>query len=498
MGARIEDLQPRALWGYFAELAKVPRASKNEAAAIDWVEKVAREHRAEARRDAVGNILVRVPATPGHERAPAVLLQSHIDMVCEKNRDVVHDFERDPIRPVIDGEWVRAQGTTLGADNGIGVAAALALLDEKDAVHGPLELLFTIDEETGLTGAAAIQPGYFSARFMINLDSEEIGVFTVGCAGGRDTTITLKARRAARPGLELQRVAVMGLQGGHSGTDIHKNRGNSIKLLARMLLAAAEDPAVGPISIGLLSGGSKRNAIPREASATVGVEPARVAALRAALEREAARVLAQLKGIDDRMQLTIEPPPPPGCGATSQAEARLVSDPEDALRLLRLLNGLPHGVLAMSVDIPNLVETSSNVGVVSDLGDGWQISCSSRSSVGPALEGVLAQVRSVARLAGAQTLHNDGYPGWKPNLKSPLLARARAVHQKLFQQEAEVRAIHAGLECGLLTEKYPELDILSYGPDIQGAHSPDERVRIPTVETMWAFTLALLEDLARA
>jgi dipeptidase D len=498
MTERIEDLQPRALWGYFAGLAKIPRASKNESAAMDWIEKVARERRAETRRDAVGNLLVRIAASPGREGAPAVLLQSHVDMVCEKNRDVVHDFERDPIRPVIDGEWVRAQGTTLGADNGIGVAAALAFLDEKDAVHGPLELLFTIDEETGLTGASAVEPGFFSAHYMVNLDSEEIGVFTVGCAGGRDTTIALKARRAPLAGRETRRVAVTGLQGGHSGTDIHKNRGNSIKILARLLLAAAEDPAVGAISIGALAGGSKRNAIPREAWATVAADPGRSEALRAALEREATQVQAQLKGIDDRVQLTIEPAPEMGCGSQGQAEATHVSDPEDSLRLLRLLNALPHGVLAMSVDIPGLVETSSNVGVVNDLTDGWQISCSSRSSVGPALEGVLAQVRSVARLAGAYTIHNDGYPGWKPNLQSPLLARAKDVHRKLFQKDAEVRAIHAGLECGLLTEKYPELDILSYGPDIQGAHSPDERVRIPTVAKMWAFTVALLEDLARS
>jgi dipeptidase D len=487
MTQRIEELRPQALWRHFAELSKVPRGSKKEAAAVDWIEKVAREHGAAAARDRVGNLLVRVPATPGREAAPAVLLQSHVDMVCEKNREVVHDFERDPIRPVIDGEWVRAQGTTLGADNGIGVAAALAFLDERDAVHGPLELLFTIDEETGLTGASAIEPGFFTAGYMINLDSEEIGVFTVGCAGGRDTQITLRAPRAAAGGVEILHVAVTGLQGGHSGTDIHKNRGSSVKTLARVLLAAAEDPAVGPLRVGALEGGSKRNAIPREAGATVAVAQGRAAALRRAIEAEAERVRAQLRGVDDRLQVTVEPG---AAAATADADA--------SLRLIRLLCALPHGVLAMSVDIPNLVETSSNVGVVNDLGDGWQIFCSSRSSVAPALEGVLAQVRSAARLAGAETTHSDGYPGWKPNLQSPLLARARAVHRRLFQQDAEVRAIHAGLECGLLTEKYPDLDILSYGPDIQGAHSPDERVRIPTVEKMWEFTLALLEDLARA
>jgi dipeptidase D len=490
MATRVEDLQPQALWHYFLELSKVPRGSKKEGAAIDWIEKVAREHGVEAVRDSVNNILVRVPASQGHEKAPVVLLQSHVDMVCEKNADVTHDFERDPIRMAIDGEWVRGQGTTLGADNGIGVAAALAFLDEKKSVHGPLELLFTIDEETGLTGASGIQPGYFRARAMINLDSEEIGVFTVGCAGGRDTTVTLRAPRAVRPGAALARIAVTGLTGGHSGTDIHKNRGNSIKILARLLLAAAEDAAVGPLAVGAMAGGSKRNALPREAWAVVAVDAGREGALRAAIEKEAAHLRAQVAGIEEKMQVAVETLPATG-------DARPVADPAASLRLIRLLNALPHGVLGMNVDIPDLVETSSNVGVMTDLNDGWLIANSSRSSVGPALLGVLAQVRSAARLAGAEAVHSDGYPGWKPNMKSPLLARARGVHQRLFGKEAEVRAIHAGLECGLLTEKYPELDMISYGPDIQGAHSPDERVRIPTVAKMWDFTVALLEDMTR-
>ncbi len=493
MSPRVEELEPQALWRYFVELDKIPRCSKKEAAAVEWIAGVAAAHGVEAERDRVGNLLVRIPATPGCERAPAVLLQSHVDMVCEKDSDHDHDFSRDPIRPLVDGEFVRAQGTTLGADNGIGVATALAFLDAPDAVHGPLELLFTIDEETGLTGAAGIEPGFFSAQYMINLDSEKIGVFTVGCAGGRDSTLTFRAPRGAAPGAELLTVSVSGLQGGHSGDDIHKNRGNSIRILARALLAAAESQAAGAVRIGALSGGSKRNAIPREARAVVAIDRGRVAALREAIEQETEAIAAQLRGIDEGLRIECVPAPSAVAG-----DAGSVMTAEASLRMLQLLCALPNGVLAMSVAIPDLVETSNNVGVLTDLGDGYGISCSSRSSLAPAMNGVLAQIRAAGRLAGAEIVHGEGYPGWQPNLASPLLKRAKGVYRRLFGHEAQVRAIHAGLECGLLTRKYPDLDILSYGPEIQGAHSPNERVRIATVTKVWDFTRALLEDLTRS
>lgn len=482
----IADLEPKALWHYFLELSKIPRCSKQEQAAIDWIARIADERGAATRRDAVGNLLVLVPASPGYEDAPTVALQGHADIVCEKNTGTQHDFAKDPIRPIIDGDWVTAEGTTLGADNGIGVAAAMAVLDSPEITHGPLELLVTVDEETGLTGAFGIQPGFLSADYLVNLDSEEIGVFTVGCAGGTDTTVTFRAARSAAADAELLGVAVAGLQGGHSGTDIHKNRGNSIKILFRLLLAALEDPAVGTLRLGTAQGGSKRNALPREARAIVAVPAGGASAFRATLETKRDEIREQLAGIDDDLQLVIE-----------SAGGESVCDAEASARMIRMICALPFGVQAMDADIPDLVETSSNVGVLTDLGDGYEISCASRSSLAPTMQGLLGQIRAVADLAGAEVTHSDGYPGWKPNLRSPLLARAKEVHQRVFGRAAEVRAIHAGLECGLFTEKYPKLDIISYGPDIQNPHSPDEKVRIETVARMWRFTCALLEDLAK-
>jgi len=485
---KLADLEPKALWRYFEELSRIPRCSKKEQAAAAWVEKVARDHGLKPERDRSGNVLVRVPGTAGLEKAPVVALQGHLDMVCEKNSDVAHDFARDPIVPVVHADGhVRAQGTTLGADNGIGIAAALALLDTPGGEHGPLELLFTIDEETGLSGALGIEAGWLKARYLLNLDSEELGVFTVGCAGGRDTNIRLSARRAPREGLAALELTVSGLQGGHSGTDIHRNRGNSVKILARLLLAAVESRSVGALHLGEASGGSKRNALPREARAGIAIARSQVEAFKREVEAETGRVRVQLAGSDEKLHVTLEP-----------SAEKAYASAEDSLRALRLIRALPQGVAAMNVDIPTLVETSNNVGVLEDLGDGWRIVCATRSSVAPALLDLLAQIDAAAHLAGAEVTHNDGYPGWKPNLDSPLLARAKDVYRRLYGSDPQVGAIHAGLECGLFTEKYPGLDLLSFGPDIQGAHSPDERVRIDTVEKMYEFTCALLGDLARS
>lgn len=488
MPERIEDLKPQALWRAFAGISKVPRCSKHEAAAIDWLERLGREKGCATRRDAVGNLVIAVPASPGREKAPTVVLQGHADMVCEKNADVAHDFSRDPIRPRIEGEWVKATGTTLGADNAIGFCTALALLDTPEALHGPLEILITVDEETGLTGATNIAPGFITGKYLINLDSEEIGVFTVGCAGGRDSLITLRAPREKSSDAEAFQVKVSGLMGGHSGTDIHENRGNSIRILALLLQALLDDPEAGEIRLGRFTGGSKRNAIPREASAVVAVKRGRSGPLKAAVERIGAQVHAEHAGIESGWQISLDALP---SGAEPLASAA------DSRRMIGLLNALPNGVQAMSVALRTLVETSNNVGVVEDLGDGWKVVCASRSSLAPAMESLIQRIRATAKLAGAEVSHGDGYPGWKPDLDSPLLSRAREVYRRLYGTEAEVRAIHAGLECGLFTEKYPELDLLSYGPDIKGAHSPDERVRISTVEKMWEFTCALLEDLSR-
>jgi len=488
MSTPVEELEPRALWRHFVALSRIPRCSKHEADAVAWIEELAREKGCATRRDDVGNLLVEIPASPGCENAPTVILQGHVDMVCEKNSDVEHDFARDPIVPVIDGEWVRARGTTLGADNGIGVCMGLALLDAKDLVHGPLELLMTVDEETGLTGAMHIAPGFMRGSRLINLDSEELGVFTVGCAGGQDSVLELRAPRTASSGTAL-RLSVGGLLGGHSGQDIAKNRGHSLRILARLLSAAREAEGVRGLRLGLVAGGSKRNAIPREATALLSVPAASVPALRETIARVERECAEQVAGIEPDFKVTLQ---------ASEAPEGGFADETASARLLDLILTLPQGVLAMNVDIPTLVETSNNVGVIDDLGDGWRLTCASRTSNAPAMEDVSASIRAAGRLAGASVAHGNGYPGWKPNLGSELLARAKRVYQRLAGHEAQVEAIHAGLECGLLTEKYPDLDILSYGPKIVDAHSPAERVDIASVKEVYDFTCALLEDLARA
>ena len=436
-------------------------------------------------RDARGNVVLRVPATPGREGAAPLILQTHLDMVCEKNRDVAHDFDRDPIRPRLVDRWVHATGTTLGADNGIGVAAALAAATDPTVKHGPLELLFTLDEETGLTGAKDLDPGLLSGRMLLNLDSEEDGVIFVGCAGGEDTLIDLRPsfRSAAFRGSAL-RLAVTGLRGGHSGLNIVENRGNALKLVARLLAALIEDGV--PFDLAALAGGSKHNAIPREAEAIIVPEPS----AKGKLEKVTARMLAgfrvELARIDDGLQMEWSGSPDP-------PRVLAIADRD---RLVQLLLALPHGVLAMSQDIPGLVETSSNLAVVKESDGGVRVVTSSRSSVAPSLAYVLTQVRAAATLAGATLTLKDGYPGWKPNLDSKALAVVREVYRTRWNKEPHVTSIHAGLECGLLGEKIPGLDMVSFGPQIEGAHSPDERVNVPSVERFWGALTDVLDRLS--
>jgi dipeptidase D len=430
-------------------------------------------------------LVLRVPATPGRESAPPLILQTHLDMVCEKNRDVAHDFERDPIRPRVTGEWVTASGTTLGADNGIGVAAALAAATDPAVKHGPLELLFTLDEETGLTGAKELDPKILAGRMLLNLDSEEDGVIFVGCAGGEDTLIDVKPafRSAAFRGSAL-RLEVSGLRGGHSGLNIVENRGNALKLVARVLSALVEEGV--PFDLATIHGGSKHNAIPREAEAIVVPDPNATARLRAVTEKALAGFRIELHKIDDGLQLTWSPCPDP-------ARVLAIADRD---RLLQLLIALPHGVLAMSQDIAGLVETSSNLAVVKENEGAIRIVTSSRSSIAPSLAYVLAQVRAAATLAGASVTLKDGYPGWKPNMESRALAVVREVYRKQWSREPHVTAIHAGLECGLLGEKIPGLDMVSFGPQIEGAHSPDERVNVLSVGRFWQALTEVLDRLS--
>jgi dipeptidase D len=481
----LANLSPRSVWGHFATLAAIPRPSGQEERAVAFVTSVAQSMGLTPVRDARGNVVLRVPATPGRERAATVILQTHLDMVCEKNRNITHDFDHDPIRPRLDGEWVMATGTTLGADNGIGVAAALAAATDPAVKHGPLELLFTLDEETGLTGAKELDPSLLSGRIMLNLDSEEDGVIFVGCAGGEDTLIDVKPsfRSAAFRGAAL-RLEVSGLRGGHSGLNIIESRGNALKLVARVLSALIEEGV--SFDLAGITGGSKHNAIPREAEAIVVADPQSKAKLEAVTALALAAFRVELGKIDDGLQISWSPCPDP-------VRVLALADRD---RLVQLLLALPHGVLAMSPDIPGLVETSSNLAVVQETNGKIRVVTSSRSSVAPSLAYVLSQVRAVAALSLASVTLKDGYPGWKPNLDSKALAVVREVYRKQWNKDPHVTAIHAGLECGLLGEKIPGLDMVSFGPQIEGAHSPDERVNVVSVARFWGALTEVLDRLS--
>jgi dipeptidase D len=483
----LAQLEPRSLWKYFSAIADVPRPSKHEEKIVEYVRSFAAEHGFEVKSDAVGNLIVYVPATPGHENAPTVIIQGHLDMVCEKNKDVEFDFMNQGIRLKIDGEYVCADGTTLGSDNGIGIAAALAAATDPSVVHPPLELLFTVDEETGLTGAMKLDGSLLKGRTMLNLDSEEDGVLFVGCAGGQDTTQTLPVAKTAPPsGAKPFLLEVTGLRGGHSGLNIHENRGNALKILARVLQSALD--AGVSFQLASLTGGSKHNAIPREAEATIYLAADAEAKFRKTMESLLEDVKTELKGIDEGIEIKL--------GSSDSSAQVLVEADRD--RLIRLVLALPHGVLAMSAAIPGLVETSSNMAIVSEGDNAFELVTSSRSSVMPSLRAVIQSVRTTGEAIGAKVEVEDGYPGWNPNMSSPVLGVVRDVYTKVWGSDPKVTAIHAGLECGLLGEKVPGLDMVSFGPHIEGAHSPEERVDVPSVDRFWTALKDVLGRLASA
>jgi len=484
MSKAIEGLQPERVWRYFAEISRIPRGSKDEAAVAQFVLKTAKRLGLKANQDDYGNVVVRKPATPGREHVGSLALQGHLDMVCEKNANTVHDFSKDPIELVRKDRVLMANGTTLGADNGIAVATNLALMDSTDLEHGPLELLFTIDEETGLTGAANLKPDFLKSRTLINLDSEEEGEIFVGCAGGRNTTGTWTVDfEKAKGKFSTQTLKVKGLKGGHSGLEIDKGRGNSIKIMNRVLLALTELGA----RLSALNGGNKSNAIPREAEALLFIPGKKL--------EEAQGVVAKFNEIVRAELTAVEPDLVISLTEAAQDNKGKVLPPSLQRKICQTLSALPHGVTKMSAEISWLVETSTNLAVIQTGKKGVILTTSQRSSVASEMEEICQTVRSALELGKASVEQADGYPGWKPNLDSPVLKIAKETYQSLFGKEAQVKAVHAGLECGIIGEKFPGMDMVSFGPTLREVHSPDECIYIDSVERFWTFLLGILRNM---
>ncbi|MDR0412951.1 MAG: aminoacyl-histidine dipeptidase [Dysgonamonadaceae bacterium] len=480
----LKELKPVLIWNLFDRITKVPRPSKKEEKIVDFLLDFAKAHHLHAKKDKALNVIMTKPATPGKEHLQTLILQSHVDMVCEKNNDQVFNFETDAIQTRVEGDWVKANGTTLGADDGIGMAAALALLTATDIEHGPLVALFTTDEETGLTGANALDPSFLQGDILLNLDSEEWGEFCIGCAGGKNTigTFTYQAENAPA-GYFWFEVRISNLKGGHSGSDIHKELGNANRILARYLYELSKEC---PVVLSKIDGGNLHNAIAREASAVAGVPAASKEAACVLLNVLQAELLNELPAEDRKVQLSIH----------SAAAPASSIDRTTGNRLISALYALPHGVMGWSFDMPGTVETSTNLASVKMKEDCTiVVTTSQRSSTASSKADVVNKVTSVFRLAGADVRSTEGYPGWKPNPSSPILQVSEQVFRKLFGEKPQVISIHAGLECGLFLEKNPRLDMISCGPTVLGAHSPEERLEIPTVEKWWNFLVELLKNI---
>jgi|SRR5215813_6330324 len=480
MTSALVGLEPQQLWKHFDVLAATPRASTKEAAARNYVLEQAKKLGLKWTQDAAGNVVVRKPARPGRENAPPALLQGHLDMVCEKNEGTAHNFDTDPIQVWRDGDWLKARGTTLGSDNGVGVAAALAVMESSDIKHGPLEFVFTIDEETGLTGAAEFPGGVLKSKFFLNLDNEETETLCIGCAGGVKTIGRRKVALVKATGDSAWRVKVSGLKGGHSGVDIHQGRGNALRILGTTLQKLTGSL---PVGVATVNGGSAQNAIPREASAVLVADAGREGELRKLMSQSEAEWKADLDGFDPWLEITPE---------KTQRPDKVV-DAADVKRVVDLLVTLPHGVIAMSPDVPGLVQNSTNLAVVSVNGDAAAIITSQRSAIESSRNRVAQMVATAFGLAGFQAEHSGNYPGWKPEPNSEIVQKLQAAHEKIFGKPAKLIAMHAGLECGVIGEKYPGMQMISFGPTIVDPHSPNERVQISTVEKFWKLLKEALE-----
>lgn len=479
----LKGLEPARVYHYFEEICQIPRPSKKEEKIAAYLMDFGKQHNLETIMDKTGNVIIRKPATKGMEIRKSVVLQSHIDMVCEKNSDVEHNFDTDAIQPYIDGEWIKAKGTTLGADDGIGVATQLAILEATDIVHGPIECLFTVDEETGLTGAFGLDSTILKSNILLNLDSEDEGEIFIGCAGGKDTVITLPcAFEQNTLQTEGFLVKVSGLKGGHSGDDINKGLGNANKILNRLLWISAKE--VG-LRLSSFNAGNLRNAIAREGAAVVAIPAGKKKEFSAFVKEYNNTLRAEYRITEPDLRIE-----------SIETENPLqLMDEKTQSTLLNSLYACPHGVIAMSASIPNFVETSTNLASVRTKENAIEITTSQRSSVESAKHDAANIVVSVFNLAGGKSVHSDGYPGWTPNPDSEILEISKVAYLRLYGKSPKVLAIHAGLECGLIGEKYPKMDMISYGPTLRGVHSPDERLNIDTTRKFWDFTLEILKNI---
>jgi len=470
---KVSELNPVRVFSIFDEITKIPRPSKKEEKIRKFLIDFANKHNIDVKTDAIGNVAMTIPATPGHENAPKVILQGHMDMVCEAN-DKTFDFENTPITTIIDGEWVRADGTTLGADNGIGMAASLAAITDPDIVHGPIEALFTMDEETGMTGAFNIGDGMLDGDILINLDSEDDAELFVGCAGGLDTVCTFHYNRSFAPkDFHYFKVEVLKGLGGHSGGDIHLGRANANKILARFLFGLLKD---NEVVISEFDGGNLRNAIPRAAHAIIGIHTSKKESVRVALNKFAAEIHEEYAGIEPTLEIDLQSVDTPD----------FCIDDSTSAAIIRAIYSAPHGVVSMSRELEGLVETSTNLASVKMGADNTVVvTTSQRSSVNSRKWDIANQVEAHFQLAGAEVKHGEGYPGWKPNMQSTIMHIASDAYKELFGITPAIKAIHAGLECGLFLEKYPHLDMVSFGPTLRDVHSPSERMNIPAVDRFY-------------
>jgi dipeptidase D len=481
MSKDILNLEPKALWKNFYSLTQIPRPSKKEGKVIEFMKKFGEDLGLETLVDEVGNVIIKKPATPGMENRKGIILQGHLDMVPQKNSDVDHDFEKDPIDAYVDGEWVTARGTTLGADNGMGVAAAMTVLESKDLVHGPVEALFTIDEETGMTGAEGLKPGLLDGDILLNLDSEDEGELYIGCAGGVNTNGEMEYNEEDVPeGMAAYKVTVKGLKGGHSGLDINLGRGNSNKIINALLVTAADKFG---LRVAEMEGGNLRNAIPREAFATVVVPEDKKSDFETFVKEFDQLVKDEFAKTDAGVEVSAEPTDMPAKVMEEKAQASLFKAVADC----------PNGMITMSKDLEGIVETSTNLSVVKAANGKIEMLSLQRSLTEEGKNSIAAAVRASHEAAGLKAVSSGDYPGWKPNPDSAILKEMKEIYNNKFGKVPEVKVIHAGLECGLLGSVYTNWDMISFGPTIRWPHSPDEKVNIATVQKFWDFLVETLK-----